>query len=673
MIAIPHRSGWLVVVVLSCVLPIEVASAQTPNPADGPWAGWIRCQVTAQGQGYSDQQTHTWIMSGGAPRVEGVFRIYPATWSVVGGGSLQRTQGANIVTAQWATNGQAPSAPIAVFTRGDGRLVFTLRHDQLRAASGFTGYRFYTVDGKRQPIEGIAAETYEYRFQAIDDSSATKISGSSTLAIPPSNAFTPQPGSTGSVSCAWQFGVGAAAPAPPPPLQAQATPTPPPVGTSAPTLPAGTVAGSSQPTPTVAPVPGFTLPGGSLVVTGPSPSPGGGTAAIPSGPTLNGEVLAGTSSNGTLTAVGGSTTTSAPPVGKDPGGFTATQIGDGTVQLKWNAVTGVSTYILGGPGAGNGVQVTATTYTVTGIPAGPQTWTVASMPVLTTFDTWPRASATIVNHSGKYRIVLTGFRVTHGTSEDALRVDGLGDEVFPSAKVEIVDRTGKVLSSPIPIQGLIHGDTSVAPNRIRAGSAGTAGGLQQGDVVPAGSDPGQLPTGQPSPVTFPFNIWEGTLTDGGDAVVIRPVLWEWDGDPSTYNVWVQRWTPGNFRYSEEAGTEQAAIKSKLDSPDLSPYIGTRNFFCTADILKSTLIFDVCKRGTERPIGINRMVCPGNNQMDYAVWCNPTIVVTREAVEKAYASTSQTGGVAPGVIPIHLLDGPEFAGTYELYVAIQRLP
>jgi hypothetical protein len=165
-------------------------------------------------------------MTGGAPRVEGVFRIYPATWTVVGGGSLGRTQATN-VTAEWATNGQASNAPIAVWTRGDGHLVFTLRHDQLHAPNGFIGYRFYTADGKDQPRQAIAAETYEYRFPPIDDAPANSITGSSTLSIPSSNAFAPlpQPGSTASAACTWQFVQSATPIAPPSTSSAAATGT----------------------------------------------------------------------------------------------------------------------------------------------------------------------------------------------------------------------------------------------------------------------------------------------------------------------------------------------------------------------------------------------------------------------------------------------------------------
>src|SRR6185295_17424939 len=128
---------------------------------------------------------------------------------------------------QWTTNGQSSNAPIAVWMRGDGRIVFTLRHDQLRVPNGFTGSRSYTVDGKQQPSAAITAETYEYRFQPIDDAPGNTISGSSTLSVPSSNAFAPvpQPGSTASAACSWQFVQSATPIAPPSTSSAAATGT----------------------------------------------------------------------------------------------------------------------------------------------------------------------------------------------------------------------------------------------------------------------------------------------------------------------------------------------------------------------------------------------------------------------------------------------------------------
>jgi hypothetical protein len=70
---------------------VDLADGQTPTARPVPWAGWARCQINVTGPGYTDQQTHTWTITGSTPTVSGAFRVYPGSWSIVGGGSLQRT------------------------------------------------------------------------------------------------------------------------------------------------------------------------------------------------------------------------------------------------------------------------------------------------------------------------------------------------------------------------------------------------------------------------------------------------------------------------------------------------------------------------------------------------------------------------------------------------------
>jgi hypothetical protein len=95
----------LAVALTTLIATVDLAGAQQSAGPEAPWAGWARCQINVSSPGYSDQQTHTWMITGGAPAVEGAFRVYQGTWSVVGGGSLQRTQGGQTLKAQWATNG----------------------------------------------------------------------------------------------------------------------------------------------------------------------------------------------------------------------------------------------------------------------------------------------------------------------------------------------------------------------------------------------------------------------------------------------------------------------------------------------------------------------------------------------------------------------------------------
>ena len=242
------------------------AFAQQAAPA--AWSGWARCQITVQGPGYTDQQTHTWTIGGGAPTAQGAFQIYAGTWSVVGGGSLSRTQGTQTLMAQWATNGPNISAPIAVFVRAsDHRMFIQARHAQLRSAAAIQGYQQITIAGKPQTPGKIAAEAFEWAFPVIavsapvpPDRNATA-TGSSNPPVSGSVGPMQPAGSQGTASCTWQFGQGSAAPAPPPTLTAQAIPTPGNPTTTTPPAnnPPGTTPPTNPPVSTTPPTSGARL------------------------------------------------------------------------------------------------------------------------------------------------------------------------------------------------------------------------------------------------------------------------------------------------------------------------------------------------------------------------------------------------------------------------------
>ena len=222
---------------LATALASPLAAQATTSPLLG-WSGWARCDVTVRGPGgYSDQQTHTWIMSGGAPAVQGAFRIYPATWSAAGGGGFSRTQATQTLDAQWATTVQSMSGPIAVYVRAsDGSMLIESRHAQLRAPRAIQGYQQLTIAGKPQRPATIASEAFEWAFPSIQiarvpgptpGSTILSANGSSSRATTGSVGFMQPAGSQGTAACTWQFAQGAAAPAPPPPVAARAVPVPP--------------------------------------------------------------------------------------------------------------------------------------------------------------------------------------------------------------------------------------------------------------------------------------------------------------------------------------------------------------------------------------------------------------------------------------------------------------
>jgi hypothetical protein len=229
----PQRKVNLLVLVSLVAIALASMAAAQQSASQGPWGGWARCEINVSGQGYSDHQTHTWTISSSTSTVSGAFRVYPATWSVAGGGSVQRSQGNQSSVVQWATSAQNLSAPLAVFVRAsDGRMFIQARHTQTRAPGAVSGYQQVTIDGKPQKPGPISSEAFEWAFPVVEvsrpkPSDPATANGSSTPLVNGKVGYMQPAGTQATASCTWQFGQGSAAPAPPPAVATQPTPTPP--------------------------------------------------------------------------------------------------------------------------------------------------------------------------------------------------------------------------------------------------------------------------------------------------------------------------------------------------------------------------------------------------------------------------------------------------------------
>jgi hypothetical protein len=373
-----------------------------------------------------------------------------------------------------------------------------------------------------------------------------------------------------------------------------------------------------------------------------------------------------TGGGGGLTSAAGTPPTN--PV--DPSNFIATQTGEGTVRLTWNAVPGAGSYMLGGPGTNAGVAVTGTSHTVTGIAAGTHTWTVATNynpgGVMTTPDKWSKTTTTLVTRTGRYRISLTGFRVNHETNAGPFGREH--NAVYAAAAVEVLNRSTRAVIQPnTVVKSLVHGDTSKAGGRVRAGSASSTGGLLAGDTVPAGEDPAAS-TRSTSTTTFPLLLWEGPLTDGVEVVAVRPTLWVWAGGTRVYDAWLA----GLSNPQRYIGDES---KAKISNGDYSPSFGGGGFdiWCSESGIYDTAHAANCLPSDDRPIGL--IEC----NAFLGCWAGVTLFIARDGIERAFASPYQAGGSLPGVIQIHLADKDpsfglnRFSGNYDLYLRVERVP
>ncbi len=688
------------VVAAGAALAAPCGAAAQPA-ATANWTGAIRCELQATAPGYSHQETQTWTLTGATPAQQGSVTVYPATWSVTAQGWHDRSRNASRRVAQWTANvpgANAPvSAPVGFTLHPLGRQFDVAKwHAQLTVGGGYTGPDQFINDGVAQPAGRLVQTVYEWQFPKIEAAASdTQLTGSNTAEV---RAFVGplQPAEAqATVTCTWALGRGT-----PPALPASTMqPTAPPAsggGAVSATAPGG-APGSAPASGAPAVPPAGAPPGGSVATGAGVPPAGGATATIPDGSPTIGEPPGAAiinapprPANGGI-AVSGSPAGTSPgsgaaggPVGGvtaatavDPANFTARQTADGTVVLTWTAVAGAGSYLVGGPGTDVGVMVSGTSHTVTGILPGSHTWTVATNydpgGVLTTADRWSRATASVRNSSGRYRVLMTGFRVNRATFDD--RVNGNGDEVFAAAAVTTIDRrTDSVLQARTVLRGTTYGDTSRDAQRVRAGSFSASGGLWAGDVVPPGSDP-RIASAAPSSTRFPLALWEGTLRDGIDAVVVNPVLWEEDGQLEYYNEWADP-NSNTRRQAARAAAQAAAVKDRASRADLTPFRGMLVFICSS---ASDLIPD-CKPGNDRPIGINRESCVGDTfASNLLAWCDVTVVVTREAIENALSGPA-IGGSGPGAIAIPLVEpgGVDLVkggldGHYELYLRVERLP
>jgi hypothetical protein len=169
--------------------------------------GWAQCVVSVSGPGYANRMTHSWVLAGGTPTVQGAIRVHPATWTAVGQGSLKETQGAQTNDASWTINAPAVSAPIAsVIRASDGRLVVKSWHSQLRTRNAITGTQQLTINGRAQPQGHLGLEAFEWAFPVLEDSAAkVHLTGSSSA---PSGAGVGpmQPAAArGTANCNWDL------------------------------------------------------------------------------------------------------------------------------------------------------------------------------------------------------------------------------------------------------------------------------------------------------------------------------------------------------------------------------------------------------------------------------------------------------------------------------------
>jgi hypothetical protein len=252
--------------------------------------------------------------------------------------------------------------------------------------------------------------------------------------------------------------------------------------------------------------------------------------------------------------------------------------------------------------------------------------------------------------SARYLVTVTGLRTGYTTKDGIglIDVDGKGDEIMAAAFVRRYDRSTAQPLETTSLQTEVYGDVHGYGNeRVQAGRLTSTGGITDGDAIPGDASVARAMAAQQS--VFPWKLWEGTLTEGTDAVVISPSIWEFDGNPVDFHAWNQ-----NQQQLSKTIFLAAKLQEQIDARRFEPLVlganetptnrfdGTMGFLLEGGIgavMGLPPLVSILGRQRDRPIGL---VASGQNATALP---NTTVVLTREIIEAALA-TPPRGVVNP---------------------------
>ena len=211
--------------VIALVLAAATPALAQTTPALQGWSGWAQCKLTIESPGYSHTETPAWKVSGG-PTKQANVEISPMAWTVVGGGSLQRTTGPTTVTAQWVVNGMLQNVTLGATLHLD-RITIQRWTNHGPARGALRGSELRTVNGQGKP-RVVVLDVQQWAFPVVTTgTTSTRANGSATVPFDGARGPLAPAGSKGSAACTWDFARGAATPSAPPALPAVKTATSP--------------------------------------------------------------------------------------------------------------------------------------------------------------------------------------------------------------------------------------------------------------------------------------------------------------------------------------------------------------------------------------------------------------------------------------------------------------
>jgi hypothetical protein len=256
-----------------------------------------------------------------------------------------------------------------------------------------------------------------------------------------------------------------------------------------------------------------------------------------------------------------------------------------------------------------------------------------------------------------WEVTLNGVRCDTQTWDNALNLDGWGDEIFFGVQTLITDTLGSLLTWPSDARSRIHGQTQGFVNRVPAGTRTGTGGFQTGDEYPT-PNPADRQNRMLTGDTLPMRIWSGSL-DANTLAAITPTICEWDGGQDILTTLFQQLNTNGVVIAKAI----ADIYKTLDPAGGStarPIVDTISGALPA---LTAFLGSFIGQAGDRPIGTQQ---DAEGKRDF----KPQTFVLSEAIGDRMVANAWGDG--PGVIAVTFTDSANIGGgAYTLWLEVRK--
>jgi hypothetical protein len=256
-----------------------------------------------------------------------------------------------------------------------------------------------------------------------------------------------------------------------------------------------------------------------------------------------------------------------------------------------------------------------------------------------------------------WEVTLNGVRCDTQTWDNALNLDGWGDEIFFGVQALVTDTQGNLLTWPDHSRSRIHGQAQGFVNRVPAGTRTATGGFQTGDEYPT-PNPADRQNRTLMGDALPMRIWSGPL-NANTLAAFTPTIWEWDGGQDVLTTLFQQLNTNGVVIAKAI----AGIYSTLNPASGATVKPVVEIISGAVPALTAFLGSIIGQAGDRPIGTLQ---DAQGKRDF----KPQTFILSEALGERIIANNF--GEGPGIIEVEYSDSANIGGgTYRVWLEVRK--